>query len=78
MQIAVIPVPTRHSREGGNPNPRTRNVGAWGNQAARRFLASCCLQGQTGVWIPAFAGMTAICIKHLKGEGEAKALRGIN
>ena len=26
----------------------------------------------TRVWIPAFAGMTVICIKHLKGEGELK------
>ena len=37
--------------------------------AARVFLEGCCLHGQTGVWIPAFAGMTVICIKRLKGEG---------
>ena len=41
--------PTRHSREGGNPNPRkayTQGVFLW---TARRFLAGCCLQWQTGV-----------------------------
>ena len=58
MQMTAIPVPTRHSREGGNPNPRIRKVGARGSQAARGFLAIYCLQGQTGAWIPAFAGMT--------------------
>ena len=47
-----------NSRESGNLIPHTWNAGVWRNQAARRFLSDCCLQRQTGVWVPAFAGMT--------------------
>ena len=60
----------RHSRESGNPNPGLTQPTAQGQDTGRGFAATAgmpapaetpCIAagtGQTGVWIPAFAGMT--------------------
>ena len=57
-ELTVIPAPTRHSRESGNPNPGVPRLDC------QQYICRCgdtrdtWDRVATGVWIPAFAGMT--------------------
>ena len=54
----VIPIASRHSREGGNPNPRYRTVQCVPIPPAQAGLLMTVETWSARVWIPAFAGMT--------------------